>query len=124
MTRIGGSVAPGFERVRDSFAANFADHGEIGAACCLYRNGQPGVDIWGGYADRAQQREWQRDTLQIVFSATKGMTTLCVLRLVERGVLDLDAPIARYWPEFAANGKDRIPLRWALSHRAGLAAIE
>lgn len=121
---IRGFVAPGFEPVREAFTRNFAEHGEVGAACCVYLRGEPVVDIHGGLADAATGRAWQADTLQLVFSATKGVTAACVLLLVERGALDLDAPVARYWPEFAANGKSAIPVRWLLSHRAGLAAIE
>lgn len=121
---VRGFVSPGFEPVREAFARNFAEHGEVGAACCVYRHGAPVVDIHGGVADAPTGRPWQADTLQLVFSATKGVTAACVLRLVERGAIDLDAPVARYWPEFAANGKSAIPVRWLLSHRAGLAAIE
>jgi len=121
---VHGFVAPGFEPVRDAFARNFAEHGEVGAACCVYLRGEPVVDIHGGLADAATGRAWQADTLQLVFSATKGVTAACMLMLVERGAVDLDAPVARYWPEFAANGKSAIPVRWLLSHRAGLAAIE
>lgn len=121
---IHGTVAPGFEPVREAFARNFTEHGEVGAACCVYLGDKPVVDIHGGLADAATGRPWQADTLQLVFSATKGATAACVLMLVERGAIDLDAPVARYWPEFAANGKSAIPVRWLLSHRAGLAAIE
>lgn len=123
-SEIHGFVAPGFEPVRDAFARNFTEHGEVGAACCVHLDGEVVVDLYGGVADAASGRPWRDDTLQIVFSATKGVTAACVLRLVERGALELDAPVARYWPEFAANGKDEIPVRWLLSHRAGLAAIE
>lgn len=122
--KISGLVVPGFEPVREAFAANFVEHGDIGAACCVYRDAKPVVDLWGGFADRERKREWNERTLQLVFSATKGLTALCVLRLVERGVLDPDAPVARYWPEFAAQGKGEIPLRWVMCHRAGLAAID
>lgn len=121
---IHGRVAPGFERVRDAFAANFEEHGDVGAACCVYRGGAPVVDLWGGFADLAGGRYWEENSVQITFSATKGMTAACVLALVERGHLDLDAPVASYWPEFAHNGKGDIPLRWVLSHRAGLAAVD
>lgn len=121
---VHGLVKAGFEPVREAFVRNFTEHGEVGAACCVYRDGEPVVDIHGGLADAATGRPWQADTLQLVFSATKGVTAACVLRLVERGAIDLDAPVARYWPEFAANGKSAIPVRWLLSHRAGLAAIE
>jgi len=121
---VHGFVAPGFATVREAFAQNFTAHGEVGAACCVYLRGEPVVDIHAGLADVSTTRPWRDDTLQLVFSATKGVTAACVLRLVERGAIDLDAPVARYWPEFAANGKERIPVRWLLSHRAGLAAID
>jgi len=117
-------VDPGFEPVRDAFAKNFEKHGEVGAACCVYRDGRAVVDIWGGSADARGERPWQHDTLQLVFSATKGVTAICAHKLVEAGRLDLDAPVAQYWPEFAANGKAAITVRQVLSHRAGLAMIE
>ncbi|HEM46084.1 MAG TPA: class A beta-lactamase-related serine hydrolase, partial [Alphaproteobacteria bacterium] len=96
----------------------------VGAACCVYREGRPVVDLWGGLADRDRGRAWQEDTVAIVFSTTKGVTAICVNRLLEQGVLELDAPVARYWPEFAAAGKGDIPLRWVLCHEAGLASVE
>jgi len=120
---VHGFAAPGFERVADAFAANFTDHGDVGAAVCVYLHGRPVVDLWGGLADREAGRWWREDTLQIVFSTTKGITAGCVHLLVERGILDLDAPVARYWPEFAAEGKGGITLRWVLCHRAGLAMV-
>jgi len=82
---VHGFVAPGFEPVREAFARNFAEHGEVGAACCIYRHGEPVVDIHAGLADRASGRPWRDDTLQLVFSATKGVTAACILLLVERG---------------------------------------
>lgn len=121
---VHGDVDPRFARVRDAFAENFARSGDVGAACCVFHRGRPVVDVWAGLADREHGRPWARDTLGLVFSTTKGMAALCVLRLVERGLLDLDAPIASYWPEFAANGKRTIPVRWALCHKAGLADVE
>ena len=121
---VHGHTAPRFAAVRDAFVRNFAAQGEVGAACCVYHHGEPVVDIHAGLADRASARPWRADTLQLVFSATKGVTAACVLLLVERGAIDLDAPVARYWPEFAASGKEHIPVRWLLSHRSGLAAIE
>ncbi|MEZ5323309.1 MAG: serine hydrolase domain-containing protein [Microthrixaceae bacterium] len=120
---VHGFAEPGFSTVVDAFEANFTHHGDIGAAVCVYHRGRPVVDIWGGYADRERGHHWERDTVQLVFSTTKGMVATCVHLLVERGVLDLDAPVARYWPEFAAAGKDDIPLRWVLTHQAGLAAV-
>ena len=124
MTTINGDVAPGFEPVREAFAANFAQHGDIGAALCVYRDGRPVVDLWGGQADPDTGRPWTRDTLQLVYSATKGATATAAHLLVQRGALDLDAPVAAYWPEFAANGKADIPVRWLLSHQAGLVALD
>ncbi|MFN8642928.1 MAG: serine hydrolase domain-containing protein [Candidatus Binatia bacterium] len=124
MIRHGGFAAAGFAAVRDAFFDNFERHGDLGAACCVYRHGVPVVDLWGGFADAAGGRFWEPDTPVLVFSATKGVTATCVHLLIERGRLDLDAPIAAYWPEFAAAGKGAIPLRWVLSHRAGLAAVE
>ncbi len=124
MTTINGEVAPGFEPVREAFAANFTQHGDIGAAVCVYRHGRPVVDLWGGVADVDTGRPWTRDTLQLVYSATKGATATAAHMLAERGMLDLDAPVAKYWPEFAANGKAGIPVRWLLSHQAGLIALD
>ncbi len=120
---IHGSVDDGFESVADAFRTNFAEHGDIGAAVCVYHRGRPVVDLWGGDADRTAGRAWEQDTIQLVFSTTKGMAATCVHLLVERGELVLDAPVATYWPEFAASGKADIPLRWVLSHEAGLAAV-
>ncbi|KOT44750.1 esterase [Streptomyces caelestis] len=124
MTTIGGETASGFEPVREAFEANFARHGDIGAAVCVYQHGRPVVDLWGGIADPRTGRSWTRDTLQLVYSATKGATATAVHMLVERGALDLDAPVAKYWPEFAENGKADIPVRWLLSHQAGLVALD
>ena len=120
MTRINGYVAPGFERVKDAFSANFEKHGEVGAAFCLYHRGKKVVDLWGGVADVDSGRPWAEDSIVLVFSSTKGATAICAHLLAQRGELDLDAPVARYWPEFAAGGKQDIPVRWLLSHRVGL----
>ncbi|MFE1952239.1 serine hydrolase domain-containing protein [Streptomyces sp. NPDC059524] len=124
MTTIGGDVAAGFEPVPEAFAENFAQHGDIGAAVCVYQDGRPVVDLWGGVADRDTGRPWERDTLQLVYSATKGATATAAHMLAQRGLLDLDAPVAKYWPEFAANGKADIPVRWLLSHQAGLVTLD
>ncbi|OII70404.1 serine hydrolase domain-containing protein [Streptomyces sp. CC77] len=124
MTTINGEVAPGFEPVREAFAANFTQHGDIGAAVCVYWHGRPVADLWGGVADPETGRPWAQDTLQLVYSATKGATATAAHMLVERGFLDLDAPVAKYWPEFAADGKADIPVRWLLSHQAGLVALD
>ncbi|MEU9243500.1 serine hydrolase domain-containing protein [Streptomyces sp. NPDC048385] len=124
MTTIHGEVADGFEGVREAFRANFAERGDVGAAVCVYRDGRPVVDLWGGVADPDTGREWERDTLQLVYSATKGVTATVVHLLAQRGQLDLDAPVAAYWPEFGAAGKAEIPVRWLLSHRAGVVTVE
>ncbi|OLF11572.1 esterase [Actinophytocola xinjiangensis] len=124
MSEIHGFAAPGFDAVREAFAANFADGVEVGAAVSVYLRGEPVVDLWGGVADRDTGRPWERDTLQIVYSTTKGATTACALLLAQRGELDLDAPVAAYWPEFAAAGKEDLPVRWLLTHQAGLVALD
>ncbi|ANW19542.1 serine hydrolase domain-containing protein [Streptomyces clavuligerus] len=124
MTVINGEVAAGFEPVRDAFAANFAEREDIGAAVCVYQDGRPVVDLWAGVTYPDTGRPWERDTLQLVYSATKGATATAAHLLAQRGELDLDAPVAEYWPEFAANGKAEIPVRWLLSHQAGLVALD
>jgi CubicO group peptidase (beta-lactamase class C family) len=121
---IGGSVAPGFEAVADAFAANLESNGDVGASVCVYAAGLPVVDLWGGTVDRSSGRPYTSDTLQVVFSTTKGAVAVCANLLVELGLLDLDAPVATYWPEFAAAGKDGITVRWLLAHRAGLPAVD
>jgi CubicO group peptidase (beta-lactamase class C family) len=110
--------------VRDAFAENFTARGELGAGVAVLVHGKPVVSLQGGWADEARTRPWRPDTLVHVWSTTKAMTALCVHILMDRGELDPDAPVARYWPEFAAAGKRGIPLRWVLSHRAGLAALD
>jgi len=121
---IHGTCDPRFARVRDVFAENFRERDEVGAAVALTLDGRPVVDLWAGHADQMRTRPWERNTIVNVYSTTKGMTALCLHRLVEQGRVDLDAPVARYWPEFAAAGKAEIPLRWVLSHRAGLPLVE
>jgi CubicO group peptidase (beta-lactamase class C family) len=121
---IHGNVAKGYEGVRDTFQRNFAEHGEVGAGCCVRVDGEMVVDLWGGTADPATGRAWEADTPSLIFSATKGLTAICIHRLVQQGLLDLDAPVARYWPEFAVADKGSIPVRWVLSHRAGVPAVD
>ena len=120
---IQGSCDPRFKRVRDTFEAAFASGDELGAAVSLTLDGEPVVDLWGGWADEGRSQPWQSGTLVNVFSTTKGMTAICALRLVDAGLLDLDVPVARYWPEFAAAGKQDLPVRWLLTHQAGLPAV-
>ncbi len=120
---VHGDCEPRFAAVRDAFAANFARGREIGASFAATVDGVPVVDLWGGSADPARTRPWERDTIVNVFSTTKAMTALCAHVLVDRGLLDLGAPVARYWPAFAQGGKETLPVHYLLSHRAGLAAI-
>jgi CubicO group peptidase (beta-lactamase class C family) len=119
-----GIVASGFEPVRDAFAANFADPGELGAAVAVVVDGQPVVDLWSGLADAHTERAWERDTPVLVYSATKGPTATCALLLWQRGLLDLDAPVAEVWPEFAAAGKGAVTTRHLLAHQAGLPVFD
>jgi len=110
--------------VRDAFAENFAQGGEVGATVAATVDGKLVVDLWAGHADAARTRPWTRDTIVDIASSTKGLTTICAHRLVDAGLLDLEAPVARYWPEFAQAGKATIPVHFLLSHRAGLPAID
>ena len=122
--QVHGEVASGLERVRDAFANNFDQHGDVGAAFSLYVKGEKVVDLWGGTADVETSRPWQEDTIQLFFSTTKGITAICAHLLAQRGALDLDAPVAEYWPEFKAEGKENVPVRWLLSHRVGLPVVD
>jgi CubicO group peptidase (beta-lactamase class C family) len=109
--------------VREAFAASFDDPDEVGAGVCLVLDGQTVVDLWGGWADAARTRPWRRDTLVNAYSVGKGLLAILFLAAVERGLVDLDAPVARYWPEFAAGGKGALSVRALLAHRAGLPAV-
>jgi CubicO group peptidase (beta-lactamase class C family) len=120
---IEGTCDPKFSRVKDAFAENFEKRNEVGAAAAVVLDGKPVVDLWAGHADREKTRPWTRDTLANVYSTTKGVTAICAHRLADKGLLDIDAPVAKYWPEFAQAGKSKIPVRYLLSHKAGLAAV-
>jgi len=120
---IGGFCDPKFTRVKDAFAENFASRGEPGAAVSLSVTGRVVADLWGGWKDAARSHPWERDTIVNFFSVSKALCTIAILRLVERGILDLDAPVARIWPEFTRAGKSAITLRQILSHRAGLPSL-
>jgi len=121
--RIEGNCDPRFERVRAAFAENFEQRNEYGASVAVTLDGKPVVDIWAGHTDKQRTQPWTRDTIANVFSTTKGMTAICAHRLVDQGKLDLDAPVVRYWPEFAQAGKEKMPVRMLLNHQAGLPAI-
>jgi CubicO group peptidase (beta-lactamase class C family) len=120
---IHGDHDPRWRPVRDELERNFRERGEVGASVCVIVDGRVVVDLWGGLAERRSGRPWQRDTIGVVWSCTKGAVALCAAVLVSRGLLELDAPVLRYWPEFATAGKEDITVRLLLSHQAGLPAV-
>src|SRR5215217_8621270 len=121
---VNGEVAPGFESVGEEFERNFAERGELGAACAIYHEGEKVVDLWGGYSDVGRREHWQEDTLVLVYSATKGLAGMAMAVAHSRGLLDHDERVAAYWPEFAQNGKQDVTVRQLLSHQAGLSAMD
>ncbi|MFJ2897506.1 serine hydrolase domain-containing protein [Streptomyces sp. NPDC087218] len=121
---VRGTVAAGFEPVRDAFVRNFEQRGERGAAVAVYRDGHKVVDLWAGTRDVDGTEPWALDTVQIVRSAGKGIAAAVPLLLHQRGQVDLDAPVGTYWPEFKTAGKERVLVRHILSHRAGLPALD
>lgn len=123
MVQIQGYFDLKFEALRDAFAALFEEPQERGMALCVQVGGETVVDLWAGVADKDGQQAWHSDTILNLFSCTKTFTAVTALQLVGEGKLELDAPVARYWPEFAAAGKDKITLRHLLSHQAGLPAL-
>jgi CubicO group peptidase (beta-lactamase class C family) len=124
LPEIHGSCAPGFEPVRDAFERNFREHGEVGASVAVDLDGKSVVDLWAGWADRDRTRPWTRDTLVNVYSTTKGVTALCAHVLADQGKIDLDAPVSEYWPEFKQAGKAELPVRYLLTHQAGLPVVD
>lgn len=120
---VSGFVAPGYEMVEDVFAANFTSRGDVGAAFAAYVDGEPVVDLWGGAADPSSARPWASDTLQLIFSGTKGLVAAAINMLADRGEVRLENSLATYWPEFAAAGKKDITVLDVLSHQAGLPTI-
>jgi len=121
---IKGKVKDGFQRVKDPFSANFADQSEVGASLAVMADGEMVIDLWGGYADGARTRPWEQDTIVNTFSTTKGLTALCANQLIEQGSIDPDEPVATYWPEFAQAGKEKLPVKYLLNHKAGLPAVD
>lgn len=121
---IAGDVDEGYGPIADVFRQNFAERNEVGAALAVFRDGVPVVDLWGGYRDGRTRLPWQRDTMVTVYSTSKGMSALPVAMANSRGLLDYDATVATYWPEFAAAGKEDVTLRQVLAHQAGLAVID
>ena len=120
---INGFCDPRFERVATEFERNFRERGEVGASVSVTFEGKSVVDLWGGMARPSSNEPWTQETLSIVWSCTKGATALCAHILASRGLLDFDAPVAHYWPEFAQAGKESIPVKMLLNHQAGLVAI-
>ena len=117
---VNGECVPAFANVRAAFEENFSAFQELGAAVAVTHHGETVVDLWGGFRDAAKKRPWQRDTLVCMMSVSKGVSALAVHMLADRGMLRLDSPVAEYWPEFARSGKSDIPVRWVLSHLAGI----
>ncbi len=121
---VSGFVKPGFEAVREAFAENFERRNELGAACCIYYQGEKVVDLWGGIRNETTREPWEEDTMVIVWSTTKGLAGLAMALANSQGFFDYDEPISRYWPEFAQQGKEKITIRQLLAHQAGLFEFE
>ncbi|WP_143671916.1 serine hydrolase domain-containing protein, partial [Streptomyces caniscabiei] len=119
--QVEGRVDSGFEPIADAFADNFRRRGDTAASCVVYAQGTPVVDIWAGGTARGT---WTPDARTVVFSVSKGVTTVCLLMAAERGLIELDAPVGKYWPEFAEKGKETTTVRHLLAHQAGLVAPE
>jgi CubicO group peptidase (beta-lactamase class C family) len=117
---IRGSCAPGYEQVRDVFETNFRERDEVGASVAVWVDGDLAVNLWGGSADAAGLRPWQRDTLASIFSGSKGLTSTCIHLLADRGEIDLHSPVAEYWPEFGQGGKQAITVAMVMAHRSGV----
>ena len=120
---VEGHVSRGFEAVREAFADNFARRGELGGACCAYYRGEKVVDLWGGIRNKETGEPWERDTMVLVWSASKGLSAMPLAVAHSRGWLDYEERVATYWPEFAQQGKDKITVRQLLAHQAGLFAF-
>jgi CubicO group peptidase (beta-lactamase class C family) len=121
---VEGQVRSGFEAVREAFAENFARRGELGGACCAYLRGEKVVDLWGGIRNKQTGEPWERDTMVLVNSTTKGLAAMTMAIAHSRGWIDYEAPVCRYWPEFAQQGKEQITIRQLLAHQAGLFALD
>ena len=121
---VEGLISSGFEPVREAFADNFTERGELGGACCVYHRGEKVVDLWGGIRNKQTGEPWEADTMVLVYSATKGLAAMTLAVAHSRGWLDYEERIAHYWPEFAQQGKDEITVRQLLAHQAGLFALD
>ncbi|MDD5190566.1 MAG: serine hydrolase [Dehalococcoidales bacterium] len=121
---VNGYCEPRFAGVKDAFLKNLESGYEVGASFAATINGKFVVDIWGGYTNETKTLPWEKDTIVNTYSTTKTMTTVCALMLVDQGLLDLNAPITKYWPEFGQNGKENMPVHYLFSHQSGLAGWE
>jgi len=121
---VNGYCEPRFAKVKDVFLKNLESGADVGASFAVTMDGKFVIDIWGGFADAEKTQPWVKDTIVTTYSTTKTMTTMCALMLVDRGLLDLDLPVAKYWPEFAQAGKETLPVRYLFSHQSGLAGWE
>ena len=121
---IHGFCDENFEPLKEAFAKNFEEGLEVGASLAATVNGKFVIDVWAGFADAAQTRPWEKDTIVNVYSTTKFMTIICTLMCIDRGLLDIDTPVAEYWPEFAQAGKEKIPVKYLLSHTSGISGFE
>jgi CubicO group peptidase (beta-lactamase class C family) len=121
---VHGRVSPGFQPVRDAFIENFTRRRELGGACCAYYHGEKVVDLWGGVRNKRTGEPWEEDTMVLVNSTTKGLAAMTMAIAHSRGWIDYEAPVCRYWPEFAQQGKDEITIRQLLGHQAGLFCLD
>ena len=121
---MSGYVKPGFEAVRDTFVENFETRNELGAACCIYYKGEKVVDLWGGIRNESTGEPWEEDTMVLVWSTTKGLSALAMALAHSQGFFDYNEPVAKYWPEFAQQGKEKITIRQLFAHQAGLFAFD
>src|SRR4029453_4598378 len=121
---VEGRVSPGFETVRETFAENFTRRRELGGACCVFHNGEKVVDLWGGIRNKQTGEPWERNTMVVVHSATKGLAAMTLAVAHSRGWLNYEERVCTYWPEFAQQGKEKITVRQLLAHQAGLFAFD
>ena len=124
MAELSGTCDSRFDAVRDALQRNVDSGEDVGASIVVDLDGEIAVDLWGGFRDEAGTAAWTRDTITNVWSTTKTVTSLAALMLVERGQLDVDTPVAAYWPEFAANGKQDVLVRHLLSHTSGVSGLD
>ena len=121
---VKGYTDPKFAPIRDVFEENFKEFNEVGASFAVFLENKFVVDIWGGYSNPEKTKQWDKDSITKVYSTNKIITAICALILVDRGLLDLDVPVARYWPEFSQSGKEKLPVRYLFSHSSGLAGFD